>query len=54
VIEERAKDAKKTDGFSNPQIAVGTNIRVTLARLAAQLRDVGTGTAGGTKADGRQ
>lgn len=40
VIEQREKDAKKTDGFSNPQIAVGTKIRETLARLVAQLSGV--------------
>jgi len=37
VIEQREKEAKKSDGFSNPQIAVGTKIRDTLVRLAAQL-----------------
>jgi len=40
VIEQREKDAKKSDGFSNPQIAVGTKIRETLARLKAQLSGV--------------
>ena len=37
VIEQREKDAKKSDGFSNPQIAVGAKIRDTLARLVAQV-----------------
>jgi len=40
VIEQREKEAKKTDGFSNPQISVGTRIRETLARLVAQLSGV--------------
>ena len=35
TIEQREKDAKKSDGFSNPQISVGTKIRETLARLTA-------------------
>ena len=37
VIEQREKGAGKTDGYSNPQIAVGAAMRDTLARLAAQL-----------------
>ncbi len=40
VIEQREKEAKKSDGFSNPQIAVGKKIRDTLARLVAQLAAV--------------
>lgn len=36
VIEQREMEAKKNDGFSNPQISVGTNIRVVLEELAEQ------------------
>ena len=34
VIKQREIDAKKDDGFSNPQIAVGKNIRGVLHELA--------------------
>jgi len=34
VIEQREKDAGKSDGYSNPQIAVGARAREQLARLA--------------------
>ncbi len=37
VIDQREKEAKKSDGYSNPQIAMGSGIRGTLARLTAQL-----------------
>ena len=36
LIEQREKEAGKTDGYSNPQIAMGERIRVTLERLAQQ------------------
>lgn len=36
MIERREKEAGKTDGFSNPQISVGGDIRRQLARLAAE------------------
>jgi hypothetical protein len=35
-IEQREKEAGKTDGYSNPQIAVGERMRATLAALAKQ------------------
>jgi hypothetical protein len=38
VIERREKEAGKTDGYSNPQIAVGEAIRPQLARLEEQQR----------------
>ncbi len=37
VIEQREKEAGKTDGYSNPQIAVGPAIRAQLDRLVEQL-----------------
>ena len=37
VIEQREKEAGKTDGYSNPQIAMGAVVRETLQRLEAQL-----------------
>ncbi|MGY4830075.1 C13 family peptidase [Sphaerotilaceae bacterium SBD11-9] len=37
VIEQREKEAGKTDGYSNPQIAMGELIRPHLAALAARL-----------------
>jgi hypothetical protein len=36
VIEQREKEAGKTDGYSNPQIAMGERMRATLAALAKQ------------------
>jgi hypothetical protein len=36
LIEQREREAGKTDGFSNPQIRVGPAIREHLARLAAE------------------
>ena len=36
LIEQREKDAGKTDGYSNPQIRVGAGMREQLARLQAQ------------------
>lgn len=36
LIEQREKDAGKTDGFSNPQIRVGAQMREQLVRLQAQ------------------
>lgn len=41
VIAQREREAGKSDGYSNPQIRVGTGIREPLARLAAQLEDDG-------------
>jgi hypothetical protein len=35
-IEEREREAGKTDGFSNPQIRVGDDMRSQLARLAKE------------------
>jgi hypothetical protein len=37
VIEQREKDAGKADGYSNPQIHVGTALRERLSRLTQQL-----------------
>lgn len=37
VIEKREQEAGKTDGYSNPQIAMGELIRPMLAALAARL-----------------
>ncbi|HEX5684088.1 MAG TPA: C13 family peptidase [Ideonella sp.] len=37
VIEQREKEAGKTDGYSNPQIAMGQGMREHLLRLEAQL-----------------
>ena len=37
VIRQREVDAKKADGFSNPQIRVGAAIKPALAELAARL-----------------
>lgn len=36
VIKQREIEANKEDGFSNPQISIGTNIRVALQELAEQ------------------
>ena len=36
VIEQREKEAGKTDGFSNPQIVVGERMRDLLSRLESQ------------------
>jgi hypothetical protein len=36
AIDEREKAAGKSDGFSNPQIRVGSDIRPQLSRLAAE------------------
>lgn len=35
VIKQREIDGKKDDGFSNPQISVGSNIRIVLEELTA-------------------
>ena len=35
VIKQREIDAKKDDGFSNPQISIGTKIRIVLDELAS-------------------
>ena len=45
VIEQREREAGKTDGYSNPQISVGAAIRETLARLEARLAPRTDGTA---------
>ena len=37
LIEQREREAGKTDGYSNPQIRVGAGIRKQLVRLEAQL-----------------
>jgi hypothetical protein len=37
VIDQREREAGKSDGYSNPQISVGAAIRETLARLEARL-----------------
>lgn len=37
VIEQREKQAGKSDGYSNPQIAVGASVRARLAELERQL-----------------
>jgi len=37
VIERREKEAGKTDGYSNPQIFVGAEVRAQLAKLEARL-----------------
>jgi hypothetical protein len=36
VIDKREREAGKTDGFSNPQISVGADVRDRLARFEAQ------------------
>ncbi|MEO8153314.1 MAG: C13 family peptidase [Rhizobacter sp.] len=41
VIDQREKEAGKSDGYSNPQIAVGEAIRPVLAALAARLDGAG-------------
>lgn len=41
VIREREKAAKKDDGYSNPQIAVGAAMRDKLALLVQQLESAG-------------
>jgi hypothetical protein len=38
VIARREVEGKKKDGFSNPQIAVGTGIKVVLARLEQAMK----------------
>ena len=37
VIKEREEEAGKDDGYSNPQISVGSAIRERLARLRERL-----------------
>ncbi|WP_420477283.1 C13 family peptidase [Noviherbaspirillum sp. ST9] len=39
VIKNREEEAGKDDGYSNPQISVGTEIRPRLARLEQQLKN---------------
>lgn len=36
VIDKREREARKRDGFSNPQISVGADVREKLARFEAQ------------------
>ncbi len=36
LIEQREREAGKSDGYSNPQIRIGANIRAPLARIEAQ------------------
>ncbi len=38
IIQQREIEGKKDDGFSNPQIAVGTGIRGVLAKLERELK----------------
>jgi hypothetical protein len=38
IIQQREIDGKKDDGFSNPQIAVGSGIRAVLAKLERELK----------------
>lgn len=45
VIKQRETDAGKSDGFSNPQISVGANIKTVLGEWTAQ-RSGGVGAAG--------
>ena len=45
VIERREKEAGKTDGYSNPQIAVGPLIRPVLERLVQRLEAPASATA---------
>ena len=42
IIQQREIEGKKDDGFSNPQIAVGKDIRPVLATLQRQLQQRGT------------
>jgi hypothetical protein len=37
VIEQREKEAGKDDGYSNPQISVGPDVRAALQRLRQRL-----------------
>lgn len=37
VIRQREQEARKADGFSNPQISVGPAIRPVLAEIATRL-----------------
>lgn len=43
VIGQREREAGKADGYSNPQIRVGEEIRTTLARLEAERAQSGQG-----------
>ena len=43
VIEQREREAGKTDGYSNPQLSMGAEIRDALARLEARLAGDGAG-----------
>ena len=36
AIEQREQAAEKSDGFSNPQLRIGADIRPQLARLASE------------------
>lgn len=38
IIQQREIEGKKDDGFSNPQIAVGSGIRAVLAKLERELK----------------
>ena len=38
IIQQREIEGKKEDGFSNPQIAVGSGIRAVLAKLERELK----------------
>lgn len=40
VIDQREKEAGKSDGYSNPQIAMGERMRELLARLETQLKSM--------------
>jgi hypothetical protein len=37
VIEQREKEAGKDDGYSNPQISVGPDVRAALQRFRQRL-----------------
>lgn len=43
IIKKREEEAGKNDGYSNPQIAVGENIRKQLARLRERLQSENRG-----------
>jgi hypothetical protein len=39
VIEQREQESGKSDGYSNPQIRVGADIRSQLSRLTRELEE---------------
>jgi hypothetical protein len=52
VIRQREEEARKSDGFSNPQIRVGAAIEPALAELAARLDRTADGVSTGASTDG--